>query len=346
MTGKGPIPVREVNVSGTAEVLSVIQGATEPMVFRGACRSWPLVQAGLESENAAIDYLRRMHADVLGVTVETPPSERGRLSFNDTVTGFNFQHSMLPIGQLLDTIQAENAKSDPRGLYAFLDLRQVPGLAAENGSEFDALGGTRALIVSNRACTPAHFDFPNNLPCNLVGERTFTIFPTDQVKNLYTGPLGMSPSGHEVSMVDFRAVDVARFPKAATALDNAQQVRLKPGDILFLPSMWWHHIDVHSNFNILMPQWWRSGPEWLGQTYDALRHAVLCIRDLPKSQRQAWKALFEHYVFDHDDHFPEHLPPAVRGPLASPMTEESAKSLRADLASKLQPPQAPPASQT
>src|SRR3954465_10954434 len=113
MTGKGPVPVREVEVSGTGEVLSLIQGAPEPIVFRGACRHWPIVQAGLVSEAAAIDYLRRMHADVLGVTVETPPSERGRLSFNETVTGFNFQHSMLPIGQLLDTLATENEKPDP-----------------------------------------------------------------------------------------------------------------------------------------------------------------------------------------------------------------------------------------
>lgn len=343
MTGKGPVPVCEIEVSGTGEVLSRIKDATEPMVFRGACRSWPIVQAGLASEAAAIDYLRRMHADVMGVTVETPPSERGRLSFNETVTGFNFQHSMLPIGQLLDTIAAENAKPDPRGLYMFLDLRQVPGLAAENGSELDALGGVRALLVGNRACVPAHFDFPNNLPSNLVGERTFTIFPPEQVRNLYTGPLGMSPSGHEVSMIDFRQIDTARFPKAAAAMDSAQQVRLKPGDMLFLPSMWWHHIEAHNDFNVLMPQWWRSGPEWLGHSYDALQHAVLAIRDLPKAQRQAWKALFDHYVFEHDDHFPAHLPPEVRGPLASPMTEESAKGLRTLLASKLQPPQPPQA---
>lgn len=341
MTGKDRTFVREVEVSGIDQVLSQIQGATEPMVFRGACRSWPIVQAGLVSDAAAIDYLRRSYADVPGVTVETAPSEGGRMFFNETVTGFNFQHSMLSIGQLLDTIAVENAKPDPRGLYMFLDLRQVPGLAAENGSELDALGGVRALLVSNRACVPAHFDFPNNLPCNLVGERTFTIFPPEEVKNLYTGPLGMSPSGHEMSMVDFRAIDTARFPRAAAALEKSQQVRLKPGDMLFLPSMWWHHTETHNSFNVLMPQWWRSGPEWLGQSYDALQHAVLAIRDLPRSQRQSWKALFDHYVFDHDDHFPEHLPPEVRGPLASPMTEDAAKSLRAKLANSLQPPPAP-----
>lgn len=336
MTIKGPTPVREVEVSRIQEVIPHIQNATEPLVFRGVCRHWPIVEQGLVSEAAAADYLRRLAPEVPGMVVETEPSEQGRIFFNETVTGFNFRGHMMPLGDLLDTLRTEAEKPAPRGLYTYIDVGQIPAFAAENGSEFAELGATRALLVSNRACTPAHFDFPTNLPCNLVGERTWTFFSPEQIANLYPGPMGMSPSGQEMGMVDFRAIDEARFPKAAAAWANAQQVRVKPGDVLFLPSMWWHHIEAHSSFNVLMPQWWIGTPQWLGHPYDALLHAVLSIRDLPKEQRQAWRALFDHYVFAHEDHFPQHLPPEVRGPLASPMTEDTAKGLRAKLAGKLQ----------
>jgi hypothetical protein len=339
MTRKEPAPVREIKVSAFEEVLPRIQGVTEPLVFRDACRSWPIVQQGLVSDAAAADYLRRLDTGVPGTAFETHPSDRGRIFVNETVTGFNYRSLKLPLRELLDTLLAESQKPEPRGLYMYLELQQLDGFAADNGSgfaELAGLGAVRALLVSNRSCNAAHFDYPQNLPCNLVGERTFTLFPPDQVSNLYPGPLGLSPSGQDMSMVDFRAIDGARFPKAAAAWAAAQQVRLKPGDVLFLPSMWWHHIESHNSFNVLMPQWWRDSPDWLGRPDHALQHAVLALRDLPKAQRQAWKALFNHYVFEHEDHFPEHLPPQVRGPLASPMTEETARGLRAKLVSRLQ----------
>lgn len=337
MTGKGPAPVREVKVAGLQEVRSRIQDVDEPLVFRGACRHWPLVQQALVSDAAAADYLRRFDSGVPGLAVETDPGEHGRIFFNETVTGFNFRSVKLPLGELLDTLQAEAKKPEPRGLYMYVEIQQLPGFATENGSEFAELGAVSTLLVSNRACNAAHFDSPHNLPCNLVGERTFTLFPPEQISNLYPGPLGMSPfGGQDMCMVDFRALDEARFPRAAAAWAAAQQVRLTPGDVLYLPSMWWHHIEAHNSFNVLMPQWWRASPEWLGRPEYALQHAVLSLRDLPKAQRQAWKALFNHFVFEHEEHFPEYLPPHARGPLASPMTEETARGMRAKLANRLQ----------
>lgn len=335
--GKGPSPVREVEVSGLSEVRSRIKEVSEPLVFRGACRHWPLVQQALVSEAAAAEYLRRFTTDAPCLAIETDPADKGRIFFNETLTGYNFRSIKQPLGELLNALREESEKPEPRGLYVYVELQHLPGFDAENGSEFAELGAVRTLLVSNRACNAAHFDSPHNLPCNLVGERTFTLFPPEQVSNLYPGPLGMSPfGGQDLCMPDFRALDEARFPKAAVALANARQVRLTPGDVLYLPSMWWHHIEAHNSLNVLMPQWWRTSPEWLGRPEYALHHAVLSLRDLPKAQRQAWKALFDHFVFEQEEHVPDYLPPHARGLLASPMSEETARSLRTKLATRLQ----------
>jgi len=315
----------------------MVQGASEPMVFRGVCRHWPIVQRGLTSPMAVADYLRSIDTHAPHLVVETEPKERGRIFFNDDLSGFNFRTAKMSLTELVDALLAEAEKSEPRGLYMYVELQQLPGFTSDNARELAGLGAVRTLLVSNRACNAAHFDSPQNLPCNLVGERTFTLFPPEQISNLYPGPLGTSPfGGQDLCMVDFRAIDEVRFPKAKVAWAAAQQVRLTPGDVLFLPSMWFHHIEAHSRFNVLMPHWWRDSPEWLGRPEYALQHAALSLRDLPKAQRQAWKALFNHFVFDHDEHFPDYLPPQARGLLASPMTEETARSLRAKLGSRLQ----------
>ena len=48
---------------------------------------------------------------------------------------------------------------------------------------------------------------------------------------------------------------------------------------------------------------------------NALMLALLAIRDLPPTQRAAWQAMFQHYVFEADDHTAAHIPETVRGVL-------------------------------
>lgn len=51
--------------------------------------------------------------------------------------------------------------------------------------------------------------------------------------------------------------------------------------MLFIPSMWWHHVEALTDFNVLVNYWWSSVPAYMGSPMDALNHAILCIRDLP-----------------------------------------------------------------
>ncbi len=60
---------------------------------------------------------------------------------------------------------------------------------------------------------------------------------------------------------DFDQVDLARFPRVAEAV--AHEAVLEPGDVLFLPSYWWHEIRVDEpavsvGFTVEMGTWARS----------------------------------------------------------------------------------------
>ncbi len=131
-------------------------------------------------------------------------------------------------------------------------------------------------------------------------------------------------------MVDFHRPDFAVFPRFKTALQHARVAHLEPGDAIFVPSLWWHHVEGLSPFNTLVNYWWRDAPAFLGKPEDALNHAILAIRDLPDADKVVWRALFDHYVFDNGADVTEHIPEEARGVLA-PLTPETAGRIRAFL---------------
>ena len=72
----------------------------------------------------------------------------------------------------------------------------------------------------------------------------------------------------------------------------------------------------------------------MGQATDALTHALLSIKDCPYEEKQAWKAIFDYYIFGDFDSATKHLPDASHGALGK-ITQLSARQLRAKLINKL-----------
>jgi hypothetical protein len=128
-----------------------------------------------------------------------------------------------------------------------------PGLRAENDLGLDPMFGAEPPIVSiwigNRTTASAHYDMSNNIACLRGGHRRFTLFPPDQVANLYPGPLEPTPGGQVVSMVDFAIRISIAIPRFAEALAAGQVAELEPGDVLFYPALWWHHVEALDPFN-------------------------------------------------------------------------------------------------
>jgi hypothetical protein len=148
------------------------------------------------------------------------------------------------------------------------------------------------------------------------------------------GPLDRTPSGQAISLVDFSQPDLGRFPRFAEALASAQVAEMEPGDALFVPSMWWHHVESTAPFNLLVNYWWCTSQPAMGSPTAALMHAILALRDLPDRQRAAWQVLFDHYVFHADESVYAHIPPTGRGCLA-PLDDAAARKLRAELLNRL-----------
>lgn len=323
----------------------------EPCVLRGLVAHWPLVQAALQDQQsgpqqgctASAACLRSLWRDATVGVFQMDAASAGRIAYNEAFDGFNFTRQFLPFDQVLDRLLALAAKPEPGAEpsgFLYMGSTTVetclPGFAAEHRLQLDTPEPPLcSLWLGNQVTVPAHQDWPSNLACCVAGRRRFTLFPPDAVGDLYIGPLDLTPAGQPISLVDPSAADLdARFPRYAAALARAQVVELSPGDAIYIPSLWWHQVEALEPLSALINYWWRRSPAWSDSPTAALWLALATVRDLPPAERAAWRALFDHYVFEAGEHTAAHIPAAARNLLA-PFNEAAMRRMRAWLMNKL-----------
>jgi hypothetical protein len=325
--------IPEVAAGDPVALDAELRAATAPFVVRGLVKDWPLVEAGKRSAREARDYIVRRRRDrPFTVSVGEPGSD-GRM-FYDVAMGMNFRTMQAKLPEIFAKIDALGDEALPIYL-ASIDLHEYfDGLHKANHVDLGDRVCLASIWMGTRTRIAAHNDIPDNLACVAVGRRRFTLFPHEQFRNLYLGPIDNTPAGRAISMVDFHAPDLDAHPRFTEALAHAQVAELAAGDALYIPAMWWHHVEGLDPFNVLVNYWWREAPRWLGQPQDALTHAILAIRELPEDQKAKWRDLFDYYVFNNGDNVVAHIPEEGRGVIA-PLTPESAGRIRAFLLRQL-----------
>ena len=313
--------------------------STEPVLLRGLVQHWPLVQAAKQSDRQFCDYLRGFGAagaeTKLGLW-RGAPEIAGRFFYNEDFSGFNFQREIGSLGSLLDELLTRS--QDPKAPALYLGSTELggsfPGLRRFNDLGLGDRDPLASLWLGNRIRVAAHFDLPDNIACVVAGRRRFTLFPPEQVGNLYVGPLDFTPAGQPISLVDVAHPDLTRFPRFAEAQAQALTVELLPGDAVFIPSLWWHTVEALEPVSALVNFWWRQSPAFMDSPMNTLMLALMSLRDLPPAQRQAWRAVFDHYIFEADEQTAAHIPSGARGAL-DPLTQDQARHLRAFLLNRL-----------
>lgn len=326
--------MRELTGVAPEQLTPELLCSAEPFVLRGLVSGWPAVQAA-----DVLAHLRRHDAGALVNAWLGPPDNEGWFHYNDDLSGFNFARQQLPLAAVLDALA--RCRDDPRAPALYFGATTLdtllPGFRDHNdlpSSFVQRWQPLASLWLGNRSRIAAHQDLPDNLACVVAGRRRFTLLPPDQVRNLYIGPLEHTPAGQPVSLVDFKRPDLQRFPRFALAMEQAQVVELSAGDALFIPSLWWHHVEALAPVNALVNYWWRRTPMHLDSPMGALLHALMTVRDLPPEQRSAWRALFDHYVFEAGADTAAHIPPPARDILA-PLDDNATRALRARLLRRL-----------
>ena len=331
-----PKRVKEWRNVSPHEFACEIVPRNEPAVIRGAANDWPMVRHFKEGPQALVEYLIGFDTGELVTTAIADPSEKGRLVYKDGAKALNHRHSTELLPNVLKGLVKMIDSPSPHGVWigGLSAPDQLPGLQEDNPSPLMPAGTRANLWIGNAVTVPPHFDAADNLGFVAAGRRRFTLFPPEQVSNLYVGPFDLTPSGVPVSMPAHDAPDLDRYPRFREALANAQVADVEAGDAIYIPYLWWHGVQSLGRFNLLVNYWWYSDAIAAAHPYGALlRASYELFRNMPQPHREAWRHMYDHWVFGKDGDPMGHLPQAQRDipPTLDPQAIGTFKRLLGDL---------------
>ncbi|MDB5678495.1 cupin-like domain-containing protein [Sphingomonas bacterium] len=296
---------------------ALIRQAAEPVVMRGLVADWPIVEAARAGTFA--EWLSARASNDQVPMIRAAAAEHGRLHYAPALDRPNFDREPVTIaGFLADAArQADLFAPDTLAIQALPAAQVVPDFARSHPMPLLPDDVEPRFWLGTPAVVATHHDTVENIACIAAGRRRFTLFPPEQVANLYMGPFHLTPAGTAVSMVHITDPDLDRFPRFADALAAARTAELEPGDAIYIPYGWYHHVEALAPLNLLVNYWWNPARRDVGSPWDALMHGMVALRQLPSDQRRAWRAMFDHYVFMTDSDPAAHLPETFRGILGA-----------------------------
>jgi len=330
--------IKEWNNVDKKKFHNEILPTNQPAILKGLVSDWPSVSRAKESNQSIVEYMINFEQGLQTTALISPPEVKGRFDYQPDMKRFNFERSNQPLRKMLeDLINLAKIANPPAFSIQGIDVEQhFIGFSAENKQSLLEQTENARAWIGNRTTTRTHYDHVDNLACVVAGHRKFTLFPPEQVSNLYVGPLLSTPAGPSVSLVDLAEPDLVKYPKFENALSNALEAELEPGDAIYIPYFWWHNVESLDEFNILVNYWWNQGNTSSDIPYQCLLQSMLSIPQLPAYKRKIWRKFFDHYVFQLDGSPGEHLPDDLQDIVTSLSPEHKEKMKKMISASLLQ----------
>lgn len=321
------------------EFRSMIANSYEPLVLRGLAKEWAIVSAASESPHAVSQYLKRFDTGQALPMIAAPAATGGRMFYNDSYDGFNFDSEQATLSDGLDRMLGRSSSAgEPYRFFQCLPVtRAMPRFVDEIYNPLVPPDTQPGIWIGTQITVAAHFDESKNIAVVAAGRRRFTLFPPEQVANLYVGRLDFTPAGQPISLAKPEDPDFERHPRYRKALDAALSIELAPGDAIYIPTPWWHHVESLEPLNVLVNYWWDGARAASALPFTALVHAMQAFRHMPPGERNAWQAMLNHYVFEENGDPAEHLQPHDPGILGT-MSPAMVQHIHRWLVQELGPP--------
>ncbi len=230
--------LREAHAPNIAELFDAIDNhfffeqyyaLNRPLIIRNAVKHWPAIR------NWTPEYLIEKAGD-REVQIQARRTQNQnyeiQASQHRQVTRFaDFVNRVFAEGESNDVyMTAQNGDINGQALESLWpDLEPLPAMLD------DATGTHRMFfwIGPRGTVTPLHHDLTNNLMAQVVGRKLVKLIAPDCLPYVYN-------HYHCYSQVDPENVDAGKFPLFSRV--KVHDVVIGPGDLLFLPVGWWHHV--------------------------------------------------------------------------------------------------------
>ena len=286
---------------------TLVMERCEPVVLRGAARDWPML-AGAGAANGGlhgvVGELTRFDAGRTAEVFVGDPAIGARYTYDEGLTGFNFERRAMPFGSALAAILDGASRPGASSMYmgSLPAETYLPGIEQTTRLAFVPPTVQPRIWIGHASTVACHYDQMDNVACVAAGRRRFTLFPPDAIHDLYVGPIDHTMAGQPIGLAVGSDHGDPRYPRFERARDRAIVVELDPGDALYVPKLWWHQVEALGEVNVLVNFWWDAFATGPDRPYTAMMLALLTIAERPAAERAAWQAWFEHYVFRPDGH--------------------------------------------
>lgn len=285
----------------------------QPVVLKSFAKDWPLIQAARISANEAKQYLFNKAGQCNFPLVSLPETYGGRLFYSEDFRQMNFTVQQQSMKEGLHKMGVGHGA---RHCFQCVPVQQgFPNLFSECINPLVPESTSRFIWFGDRFVVAPHFDEADNIAVVACGKRRFTFFPPEQVSNLYIGPLDHTPAGQPISLVDINQPDLEKYPRYREAFEHGLSMELEPGDAVYIPSPWWHHVEALSDFNVLINYWWSSAKVSSALPLPMLGHVLQVVGNLPEPQKRAWQDYINHFAFADRQQVTEHIPEHAQGVL-------------------------------
>ena len=246
--------MRETGKITRSEFEAEILHGGQPVVFRGLVADWPNIG---HSAEALFETLKSYDSGAMQGTLLGQSGTAGKFHYAPDLRGQNYDQ----IGETL-SVALDRLATGPHPDGAYIQSipldRHMPDFARDHPMPLLDASVTPRAWIGTPTTVQTHMDQSQNIACVLLGEREVTLFPPEQLPNLYPGPLETAPGGAIVSLADLDNPDFEKHPGFKQALETKITVTLKAGDAIFIPYGWWHHIRATAPLNMLVNYWFLS----------------------------------------------------------------------------------------
>ncbi len=235
----------------------------KPVVYKGAVNHTKAYNAW------TTNYLRAIAGSRM---VKVSHSRKGLYTISEDG---EIENISIPFQEAMELFDAGNDINNNYYLQETSMFEYFPELLADMeipqlNSKSDQIEKINFWMGGKGCLTQLHFDGPHNFLVQIRGKKELILFSPEDTNFLYPKNGGMST--HE-SQVELDNIDYDQFPLVRKA--KPFFCLLQQGDLLYLPTHWWHQVRT-MEMSISVNYWWNRYDIIEGMDFENLDVSKLC----------------------------------------------------------------------